>query len=322
MPNSTPPPVRPVQSAEQRMPLAVVNYQRVVETLKENGGAEAKAIRAMFGGDKGLMDRFLAVVFSALANNRDILECDPLSIVQSIKDAASLGLEPTGLTGEGAIIPYKGIATFQPMWRGYLKRIRNSGKVVDVDCQIVYEGDEFDVEFGTNPSIRHKPVLPGDGERGNYRGVYAWAQMPSGLFVIEWMPLADVNAVRDQFSPSVKAGRASPWDTSYGEMARKTAIKRLSKRLPGAAVDDLLRVEARGDRVAAEARAEQNQLRGEVNDVRQMALRAVGLAQLGPGDPAEDAQPTQEDAGSPTPEQVAQGLAEASAAASGSSKDG
>lgn len=303
---SGPPPVQRAVQEESRAPLAVQNYYTVVETLKENGGAEAKAIRAMFGGDQDLMNRFLAVVFSAIANNRDILECNPMSIVQSIKDAASLGLEPTGLTGEGAIIPYKNVATFQPMWRGYVKRIRNSGKVVDIDTQVVYEGDEFDIGLGTNPSIKHRPVLPGDGERGHFRGVYAWAQMPSGLFIIEWLTVPDINAVRDNFSAANKSGKAGPWDTSWGEMARKTVIKRLAKRLPGSAVDDILRVEARGDRVAAEARVEQERLRHDVDDVRVMALRAVGML------PSGESQPTQADPSDPPEPEAATGATEPS----------
>ena len=34
-------------------------------------------------------------------------------MLQAIKDAASLGLEPTGLGGEGFINVYKGVAVFQ-----------------------------------------------------------------------------------------------------------------------------------------------------------------------------------------------------------------
>src|SRR5690349_9607086 len=168
---SSPPPVAPSRAVQvsQGQQAIQANYQTIVSTLKENNGAEAKAIRAMFNGDKGLMDRFLAVAFSLLAKQSDLLlKATPISIVQSIKDAASLGLEP--MTDDGAIIERGGIASFNPMWRGYLKRIRNSGKVLEVDCQLVYDNDVFSVELGTNPDIHHVPALV---DRGGYRGAYA-----------------------------------------------------------------------------------------------------------------------------------------------------
>lgn len=312
MSNAGPPPVQPsraVAVTEQPRGQQVIqqNYLQVVNTLKENNGAEAKAIRAMLGGDKALMDRFLATAFSLLAKQNDLLfRATPASIVQSLKDAAALGLEP--MTDDGAIIERGGIASFNPMWRGYLKRIRNSGKVVDVDCQIVYENDIFEMQMGTDPGIRHVPALPEfraneDGSReevagrGDYRGAYAWALMPSGKYIIEWMTTADINAVRDHFSQAKKPG--TPWATSWGEMARKTVLRRLSKRLPGAAVDHILAVDARNDQMAAETAKQLAAVNDEMSDVRALALRAVGAASDVPSKPQDEdagAAPTEPDA--------------------------
>lgn len=266
--NAGPPPVtrQPSQPTPASRALATLN--EVKATLTADKGAEARAIRAMFNHDPALSDRFLAVAFSALAGDDNLLSnATPLSIVQAVKDAASMGLEPSGLDGEGFINVYKGIAAFQPMYRGYLKRIRNSGKVLDVDTQVVYEHDEFRIELGTNPNIVHLPAL---GERGGYKGAYAWALMPSGLRLIEWMNDTDIRYVRDKFSPSVKNNRPSPWDTSYGEMARKTVLRRLSKRLPGEAVNALLSADARVDALAGTIAGP------EVSRATRLALAAVG----------------------------------------------
>lgn len=285
MTQAGPPPVQPSRAVAVTGGQQVIqqNYTTVVETLKQNNGAEAKAIRAMLGGDKALMDRFLATAFSLLAKQNDLLyKATPLSIVQSIKDAAALGLEP--MTDDGAIIERGGIATFNPMWRGYLKRIRNSGKVVDVDCQLVYENDIFEMQLGTDPKLHHVPALPefrkaDDGSReevagrGDYRGAYAWALMPSGKYIIEWMTTADINAVRDHFSRA-SAGN-TPWKTSWGEMARKTVLRRLAKRLPGAAVDHILALDARNDNLVAEQAAAIGKVEDELSEVRMLALRAV-----------------------------------------------
>lgn len=287
-----PPPVSRAVTVATPGGKAAQNFQIIQDTLRENRG-EVSAIKAMFGGDRDLMNRFLAVCFSALARNPQLLQdATPASIIQSVKDAASMGLEPTGLLGEGAIIAYGDVAQFQPMWRGYLKRIRNSRKVLDVDCQIVYMNDaEFDVWFGTDPGIRHKPLLFGEkdeetgeylAERGGYRGAYAWALMPSGKTIVEWMPESDINAVRDQFSRAAKRGD-SPWATSWGEMARKTVIRRLAKRLPGEAVDQLLLADAQADAAADSLRQATHEANAASESLRNMALRAVGQLPAEPG---------------------------------------
>lgn len=314
-----PPPVNrnlPATTESRGVAVAEANYAQIVDTLKRNNGAEAKAIRAMFGGDKALMDRFLAVAFSSLASNSDLLmNADPMTVIQAVKDSAALGLEPTGLNGEGWIIRYGKQAQFQPGWRGYLKRIRNSGKVVDVDCQIVFMNDEFMIRLGTNPEIFHAPILVGEtddegkptAERGDYRGVYAWALMPSGKYIIEYLTTADINSIRDQFSQGFRTKpQSNPWTTSWPEMARKTVIRRLAKRLPGEAVDHLLVVEARNDAAADEMKAAVAEVKDGLADVRRLAIAAAS------GEAPEEEGATEQNGttGAPAGEAEAQGGSE------------
>lgn len=298
--NPGPPPVSRAVATTGASRAAAENYAVIQETLKADRGAETRAIQAMFGGDKELMHRFLAVAFSALASNSDLLaNASPMSIIQSIKDAAAMGLEPTGILGEGAIIRYGQTAQFQPMWRGYMKRIRNSRQVVDLDCQLVFMNDLFDIRLGTTPSIDHVPILVGEkddegnptAERGDYRGAYAWALMPSGKYIIEWMTTDDINYVRDTFSRAKQSGKPGPWDTSWPEMARKTVIRRLAKRLPGEAVDLLIGADARADNAAAALHDATKEAEKSVETLRTVALRAVGqLPAPAATDPPDEAQ--------------------------------
>lgn len=192
-------------------------------------------------GSSEAAERFKTVALHSVIHGDALRECDPLSVIEAVREAAVLGLEPTGVLGEAWILPYRGVARLQVGYRGYLKLIRQSGQVQFVDAQLVYMNDTFDVEFGTHPRIVHKPLLFGDrdeetGEllqdRGNIRGAYSWAQL-SGTDVplIEWMPLVDIEQTR-RASPAVRANRKTPWDDWYGEMARKAPVRRLAKRLP------------------------------------------------------------------------------------------
>lgn len=213
-------------------------------------------------GNEVIVDRFIQVALHAVSTDSNLLrDASVLSLFQSVKDAAMLGLEPTGLLGEGVITVYKGQAKFQPMWRGYLKLVRRSREVTGVDCQVVYAKDYFELHEGTSPRIEHSPVLPpvedlGNVDyRGGFRGVYAWARYKDDPEhpIIEWMTVSQINEVRDQFSASVKAKRSSPWDTSWSEMARKTVIKRLAKRLPQSTVDLALMIDNAADLAEAAA---------------------------------------------------------------------
>jgi recombination protein RecT len=241
--------------------------------MKANKGAEARAIEAMLGSEE-MRDRFLATTFALLARESDVLQkATPLSIVDAIKTAASMGLEP--MTSDGAIVVYGNKATFLPMWQGYLKRIRNSGHVHEVDTQLVYEHDLFELRLGTDPQIDHVPakiVKNDDGEviadRGGYLGAYAWALMATGKYIIEFMSEDEINLIRDQYGN--KKG-PSPWQNAWGEMARKTVLRRLAKRLPGEAVEKLLRVEAEVDRLQDEVKETKDEMEG----LRRLAYQAV-----------------------------------------------
>jgi recombination protein RecT len=262
------------QEAQER---AVVTYQTVAAIMKDNNGVEAKAIKAMLGGSKVAFDRYVATVFSLLASKSEVLEkATPISIVNAVKVAAGMGLEP--LTSDGGIVVYGDQATFMPQWQGYLKRIRNSGKVTDIDVQVTYEGDGFD--YGTSERgawFKHSPTMD-PAARGAFKYFYAYALRPDGFCYLEVMTAAEVNKVRDQFGQRPTASN-SPWVTSYPEMARKTVVRRLAKRLPQEAVESLELADERAqeleDSVAAQANATAKQ-RDELASVREMALLAVG----------------------------------------------
>ena len=195
-------------------------------------------------GDSIDPDRFRAVVLNTMVRNPDLQQASLESVLDAIRVSATLKLEPTGILGEGYILKYGSTAQFEAGYRGLMKLARRSGQVAAMDAQVVYTRDPFDIQLGTEPRIDHRPTV--EGERGGYRGVYAWARLTTGELVIEWMTDADVQAVRRV--SRYGTAPTSPWVNHYGEMARKTVIKRLMKRLPlGADAEYALRYEAEQD---------------------------------------------------------------------------
>lgn len=243
----------------------VVVYEEIREHYKAEGGANARALRAMFT-TKADYDRHMAVVMKMLAQENDVLlNCTPQSIWDAIDTASAMGLVP--MTTDGALIRRGQKATFMPMYGGYLKRIRNSNTVQDVDTQLACENDDFTYRLGTDPTINHTPLL---ADRGNYTHVYAWALMASGKYIIEVMDVAEINNIRDTYGSKSNGHVVGPWVSNYGEMARKTVIRRLAKRLPQEATQQLLMADKQADEVITQMAV----VKDDMADLRRLALSA------------------------------------------------
>lgn len=284
---------------------AVVVRQQQDEWVGEvvtaiNRPDRTQQLASLLGSDAAV-ERFKTVVLHAIVHDQAKLrDADPLSVIEAVREAASLGLEPTGVLGEAWILPYGRTARLSVGYRGLLKLIRRSRAVAFVDAQLVYMADVFDVQFGTDPRIVHKPLMFGErdpdtkeltADRGGYRGAYAWAEIVGTTHpLIEWMPTVDIEEVR-KASPSVKAGRESPWDNWWGEMARKSPLRRLSKRLPlDPIAERALAVDEETDDIAA------NLVTSQTKSVSSPA-RAAAVAAIEARRPAAVTDPAGDDSG-------------------------
>ena len=283
-PNAGRPPVRTSAVATRPRESQLETYRNVAaEMRRPDRWAD---LVAMIGSVEGA-ERFLSVAQAYIASGRDLLNATPESLIQAIKDAATLGLEPTGVAGEAAIVVYQGVATLQPMYRGILKRVRNTGRVDFIDAEIVMEGDEFEYGFTERGGwFRHVPrdLPPGPGGeargRGPFTRFYAYAIMPSGYTHLRVMSDAEVREVRDNHSRAYRYWVANPnsnpppWVTAYGEMGRKTVLHRLGKIMPQDAYDQrLLELEALAERAEDVATASVRRI--DVSAARQKALEAA-----------------------------------------------
>ena len=61
---------------------------------------------------------------------------------------------------------------------------RRSGEIASIDAQTVYENDTFDLSFGFEPTLVHKPYLK--GERGKPIGFYAALILKDGDFTLSY----------------------------------------------------------------------------------------------------------------------------------------
>lgn len=180
-------------------------------------------------------EKFRRVAMTAIQNNPDLQEADRRSLFGAIVRLAQDGLLPDGREAALVIFNTKDRATngwvkkvqAMPMIAGVLKKVRQSGEVAKVSAQVVYENDHFVVKYGFDEDVEHVPP-PLDKPRGKPIGAYATAVLKDGTQLLEVMSLEDIDRVRN-VSRSKDKG---PWVDWWGEMARKTVMRRLSKRLP------------------------------------------------------------------------------------------
>lgn len=177
------------------------------------------------------VDKFIRTTITAVQMNPDLLQADRKSLLGTCMKAAQDGLMLDGREAAPVIFRSKSgpTVTYMPMVGGILKKIRNSGELASISAQVAYSKDHFDYELGDDEKIVHKPTL--DADRGQPIAVYAIAKTKDGAVYREVMSVDDVEKVRK----SSRAGQYGPWKDWWDEMAKKTVIRRIAKRLPSSA---------------------------------------------------------------------------------------
>lgn len=172
-------------------------------------------------------ERFQRVALTAFSANPALQKCDPKSFIAAMMQSAQLGLEPNTPLGQAYLIPYGTNVQFQVGYKGMLELAQRSGKIKTIYAREVYENDTFDVEYGLNQDLKHKPLLQGD--KGQIIGYYAVYHTVDGGYNFVFMTKDEVLAFAQSKSKTFKNG---PWQTDFDAMAKKTVIKQLLKYAP------------------------------------------------------------------------------------------
>lgn len=177
-------------------------------------------------------ERMVRLVCAAASRQPELAECDPISILRSMVQAAEHGLEVCSGANEAYLVPFfnsktkKKEAQYIPGYQGLAKLAIESGKVRNIEARVVRAKDAFDYELGLTPTIKHKPSM--DEDPGKVVAVYAIAFLPDGGHQFDVMSRAEVEAIQARS----KAAGFGPWKTDWNEMAKKTVVRRLYKYLP------------------------------------------------------------------------------------------
>lgn len=274
-------------------PAAIISPTNMRKATTEIAGLIAKTLPVHL---KRAVDRVGGALTVEMNRNPFLANCTAMSLIGGLIQATSLGLEIGSALGQAYLVPRfnKKIgaseATFQVGYRGLIVMAGRTKAYKVFDAHIVYENDEFDIGQGTDVFVLHKPLKRGN--RGPIVSVYANAETVEGGKQVQFMTIEQVKAFQAKYAAS--DGAYSPWVTAFDEMARKTPLRNLGKRIAlspeiqeACGLDESAQIED-GQRLRAVAAAALDiELPALASDTEQAAAEKIG-AKYDPDDPAND----------------------------------
>lgn len=215
-----------IQDQQQARP-PLVQFKADLNRLKDAGELDMLPANVSY-------EAFRNAAVVAITDNPSILSCNRDSIFKSIRRLAAAGLVPDGR--EAAIVPFKGQAQAMPMVYGLLKVARNSGEISSIWAEVVMGDEEFQISMVDGErkfEHRYDPLT----RTGEVKGAYAVAKLKDGTIEIEAMGRDQIEKRRKASANQREANPSGIWQQWYDEMAKKTVIRALVKRLPMSSED-------------------------------------------------------------------------------------
>lgn len=215
-------------------------YQQRIEKFRGQLDSQSEELRRALPAHMP-MERFSRVLQTATIKDSKLLLADRTSFWMAAMQCAQDGLMPDGR--EAALVRYWNmqkkceVVQYIPMVFGILKKVRNSGQIATITARVVHGGDKY--RYWVDDEGEHILYEPSDdADTAVVRRVFAMARTKDGEVMVEPLSAADIEKIRQ----ASKAKDKGPWVDWWDEMAKKTALRRLSKRLPMSTdLDDLLR---------------------------------------------------------------------------------
>lgn len=192
------------------------------------------------GLDKATFKKEASFAMQIMEKNDYLRTCNPNSILKAVLNVAQIGLTLNPVSKYAYLVPRGGECVLDPSYMGLVKLLTDSGSVKSIQCQLIYDGDEIEVDFASDRKItKHIPYVITGNEQGNIRAVYSVATLHDDSFHCELMSRRDVEEIREKSeaykaykNPQKPNVKTCIWIDHEGEMFRKTCIKRHFKHLP------------------------------------------------------------------------------------------
>lgn len=168
-------------------------------------------------------DRMARVACTAILKTPKLTSCKPESLLQALMLCSQAGLEPDGRNAH--LIPYGDQVQVIFDWKGLVALARRNG-VQNIFADVVCANDVFKwVRTGDGLQFEH--LVDWRSPRGEMYAAYCiWKD--NDQFDGEVMTKDEIEGIRKRS----RAGSSGPWVTDFNEMAKKTVVRRASKKWP------------------------------------------------------------------------------------------
>ena len=171
-------------------------------------------------------EQIIQAATTLIRNNPAVAACSVSSIMGGVVQASLMQLSLAPALSQAYLVPYGQNAQFQIGYRGWRQLALMAGLVLYGEA--IYSNDQFDVTYGSERRIIHKPNWM---NRGELIGAYAALTMPNGEVVVKVLNKAEIDSLRQRNS-SQKGDPSGSWKTDPEAMYIAKAVKMLKSFIP------------------------------------------------------------------------------------------
>lgn len=155
------------------------------------------------------------------------------SVVNAVNNIAAIGISLNPAKKQAYLVPRDGKVCLDISYIGLMDLAMATGTIRWAQAELVHANDNFALQGMDRPPVHS--FNPFSSDRGDAIGVYVVVKTSDGDYLTETMSADEVNAIRDRSSAWqawVNKKKKCPWVTDWGEMAKKTCVKRAYKYWP------------------------------------------------------------------------------------------
>jgi recombination protein RecT len=186
--------------------------------------------------DEATFSKEIMYALQILRGSSYLQRCAPQTIKNAVTNIALTGATLNPALQQAFLIPRNIMVDGKKVmsccldfsYRGLIKIATDTGSVTHWDAVEVFEGDDFGIIQGSeNPHVHHIPKFPRDPQ-APLIAVYSRATLHNGDKSFLVMERHEIEATRK----TSQCPESPAWKNQYGEMSKKTVMKRHYKTLP------------------------------------------------------------------------------------------
>lgn len=208
-----------------------------IATITQDIYATRDAFSAVLSGRPGLnFEREAGFAVQSIQGNDYMMGValkNRQSVVDAVTNIAAIGISLNPAKKQAYLVPRDNKVCLDISYIGLMDLAMATGAIRWAQAELVHANDAFSLNgMDRPPTHRFNPFSK---DRGDVIGVYVVVKTSDGDYLTETMSADEVNSIRDRSSAWkawISKKKSCPWVTDWGEMTKKTCVKRAYKYWP------------------------------------------------------------------------------------------